>query len=127
MSIIIGGGITIGGGINIGTTGGSSGTVYSSANGDWTAGATAAGGGVSWGGGYDKELDYSNTISARALAAFGSVTVGSRLVITVSGVDYTVTVTAGTGNNGLISWLFVDTSNPSGYSGSDKVSAVRFI
>ena len=126
MALTIGPGVTISAGVTLkGFSAGASagGTTYSSANGDWPAGASGFSGGVSWGGGYNLEVDYATTISAAALAAFAALTAGSSIVITVSGVDYNVIVTTpNAGTNGSMSWFFVDTASPPGINIVDAIT-----
>jgi hypothetical protein len=93
------------------------GVAYSVANGDWPAGVNGFSGGVSWGGGFNLELDYSASISPAALATFNALTTGSTIVITTAdGQTHYVVVTSATFNtNGTTNWVFLDTGNPSGY------------
>jgi hypothetical protein len=90
------------------------GVAYSVANGDWPAGLNGFNGGVSWGGGFNLELDYSVSISPAALAAFNALTTGSTIIITTAnGQTYYVEVTSATfSTNGTTNWVFLNTGNP---------------
>jgi hypothetical protein len=104
------------------------GTTYSSANGDWPSGINGFQGGVSWGGGYDIELDFSTSISAPALAAFEALVPGNTIVINTNGTNYTVQVTASYMGFSPTEYVYLNTSNPSGYAGGpDIVDSVTFL
>jgi hypothetical protein len=62
------------------------------------------------------------------LAAFEALVPGNTIVINTNGTNYTVEVTASHMGASPMEWIYLNTSNPSGYAGGpDIVDSVTFL